>query len=110
MTSNDITFIQEQLGITLPLPFVEAALSGALNDPLHDDPGSIVGINRSFRGGDFGDKDWNKNLLAFGHDGCGNYFCINVQNIDAGVFIRDHETLTITREHDSFSSFLKQWI
>lgn len=109
MTYNDISTIEEQLGIVLPRPFVEAALSGTLKDPLHDDPGSIVGINKSFRSGDFGDQDWNKSLFAFGHDGAGNYFCIDVQDVGAGVFVRDHETLAITKEHDSFSDFLQQW-
>ncbi len=105
MTSADIKTIEDQLGIVLPLPYVEAALAGAFTDPLHDDPGSIIGINKSFRSGDFGDQHWNKNFLAFGHDGAGNYFCIDVQNIGTGVFVRDHETLAVTKEHDSFSIF-----
>jgi cell wall assembly regulator SMI1 len=109
MTPADITTIEEELGVDLPSPFVEAALSGAFTDTLHDHLGSIVGINTSFRSGDFGDQDWNKNLIAFGHDGAGNYFCIDVLNIGDGVFVRDHETLAISKEHDSFSDFLQQW-
>ena len=109
MTSEDIKTIEGKLDVMLPHPFVEAALSGAFKDPLHDDPGSIVGINMSLRSGDFGDENWNPNLVAFGHDGGGNYFCIDVQNIDAGVFLRDHETLETTKEHESFSRFIQEW-
>jgi hypothetical protein len=109
MTPQDIAAIEAGLNVVLPAPFVDAALSGAFKDPLHDDPGSILAINTSFRAGDYGDADWNPNLLAFGHDGGGNYFCVDVQDLEAGVFVRDHETLEVTRENESFSRFIQEW-
>ena len=109
MTHQDIETIEAQLGVSLPQPYVEAALSGEFEDPILDDAQSIIGINRSFRSGDFGDANWSDKLLAFGHDGGGNYYCIDVQNFDAGVFLRDHETLEVHKAYESFGRFLQEW-
>lgn len=109
MTPQDIESIQVELGVTLPPAFIAAGLSGSFQDPLHDSAAAIIGINRSFRSGDFGDEHWNPKLIAFGHDGGGNYFCIDVTDFEAGVFMRDHETYEITKEYDSFDQFMGEW-
>ena len=109
MTNDEVEMIEAGLGITLPPEYVVAATAGEFSDPIHDNARHILGINSAFRSGEFGDQDWDEQLFAFGHDGAGNYFCFYTAKIDDGVFLRDHETLEITQEYDSFNDFLLQW-
>ena len=109
MTQQDLNTIEEHLGMSLPNSYVTAALSGVFSEPIHNDAQSIIGINMALRSGEFGDASWNPNLLAFGHDGGGNYYCIDVQDLGAGVFLRDHETLEVHRVYESFTLFQLEW-
>jgi hypothetical protein len=109
MTPSEISSIETQLKLKLPEPYVHAANAGRFCDPIHDDAQSIVAINLSFRTGEYGDTNWRPSLVAFGHDGAGNCFCLDTESFDSGVYIRDHETLEVTREYDSFDAFLHEW-
>ena len=109
MTQQEIASIEAHLNVVLPQPYKEAALAGRFADPIHDDAKSIIAINSAFRVGDYGDDGWRNNLLAFGHDGGGNYFCLDTDLFDSGVYVRDHETLDVNKEYDSFAAFLAEW-
>ena len=109
MTQDDVENIEAQLHIVLPQPYIQAALAGQFADPIHDDAQSIIGINSAFRAGDFGDEDWRGHLIAIGHDGAGNYFCLDTESPESGVYVRDHETLNISKQFDSFAAFLSAW-
>ena len=109
MIDSQLNKIETDLGIILPSQYRDAALSGEFKDPIHDDPESIISINREFRDGIYGDENWPSTLFAFGHDGAGNYFCIDTNSADATVYLRDHEILEIMLESPSFSAWLHEW-
>jgi hypothetical protein len=109
MTDNDVKLIEARLGVALPERYKDAALAGQLKDPIHDDSQSIIAINTAFRAGEFGDQQWRPSLIAFGHDGAGNYYCFDSDAFDSGIYMRDHETLEITKEYDTFDEFLPAW-
>ena len=109
MTPDDIADIEAQLGVVLPKAYVQAALADRFADPVHDDAQSIIAINSAFRAGEFGDENWSSKLVAIGHDGGGNYFCLDTGAPDGGVYLRDHETLEVAKEYESFDEFLAQW-
>ena len=109
MTDDDIEQIKTSLGVALPDKYIQAALAGELRDPLHDDPKSIIGINSAFRNGEFGDQNWRPALIAFGHDGAGNYFCFDSDIFDSRIYLRDHETMEITPVYKTFEELLAEW-
>ncbi len=109
MTQEEIASIEAHLDVVLPQPYKEAALAGQFAEPIHNDAKSIIAINSAFRAGEYGDEGWRSNLVAIGHDGCGNYFCLDADSFDSGVYIRDHETLNVSREYDSFDAFVAEW-
>jgi SMI1-KNR4 cell-wall len=109
MTQEEIASIEANLDVVLPQPYKEAALAGRFADPIHDDAKSIIAINFAFRAGDYGDNGWRNNLVAIGHDGGGNYFCLDTDSFDSVVYVRDHETLNVSKEYDNFDAFVAEW-
>ena len=109
MTTQDLDQIEKELNLTLPSEFRSIAGSRIFQDPIHDEAQPIFKITQSFRTGEFGDENWPNDLVAFGHDGCGNYFCFYASNFVSGIFIRDHETLEVIKEYVSFGKFLEEW-
>ena len=110
MTNEDIATIEAQLEVVLPSYYKLVALAGRFADPIHDDAKTIVAINRAFRNGDFGDEEWHHQMVAIGHDGSGNYFCLRTDSPSSGVYLRDHETLAVTQEYDTFDAFVLEWM
>ena len=110
MTNEEILMIEAQLEVVLPSYYKQAALAGRFAEPIHADAKTIVAINRAFRNGDFGDEQWHHQMVAIGHDGGGNYFCLSTNSPDSGVYLRDHETLEVALEYDSFDAFVSEWI
>ncbi len=39
----------------------------------------------------FNGHTWPKNLFAFGHDGCGDYYFINLESNNQNIYYADHE-------------------
>lgn len=109
MKIEDLNLIESALGIALPGCYRSAALDNRFQEPIHDDAQSIIAINRSFRNGDYGDEQWPPSLFAMGHDGAGNYFCIDVDHADKGVLLRDHETQEISPCAESIAEWLEEW-
>ena len=109
MTPDDIANIEAQLNVVLPKPYVEAALAGRFTDPIHEDAQAIIAINGAFREGEFGDEDWRGSLVAIGHDGGGNYFCLDTDASDSAFYLRDHETLDVAQAYENFDAFLAAW-
>lgn len=109
MTHEEIASIETHLDVVLPRPYKSVALAGRFAEPIHNDATSIIAINSAFRAGEFGDEGWRRNLVAIGHDGSGNYFCLDTDSFESGVYIRDHETLNVSREFDSFDAFVAEW-
>jgi hypothetical protein len=54
--------------------------------------------------GEAGDP-WPDNYLVIGDDQCGNYWCLEMQTTDSGVWFYDHEIGTFERQHDDLGAF-----
>ena len=106
MTESELNSIETALGLSLPEFYRQAAIDGLLTRVLNSNAQSVVAINGAFRNGEFGDTDWPAHLFAFGDDGAGNFYCLDVSGDSEEVLLRDHETLEIAAEADSFL----QWI
>ena len=107
MQADDLDAIERELGIRLPTVYRAAAEAGRLAGLLNADRRSVVAINRAFRNGDFGDRDWPPHMFAFADDGGGNSFCLDLSTGRSRVVCRDHETLELVPEADDFEQWLE---
>ena len=106
MTNDDLRMIEDRLRITLPEFYRRAAIDGRLANVLNSDATSVVAINEAYRSGEFGDLDWPNQRLAFGNDGAGDSFCLDLTSDNRRVLSRDHETLEISVLAHDFDPWL----
>lgn len=106
MNRDELDALESALSVTLPAYYRSAALDGRLDRLLNSDANSITAINRAFRQGDFGDEAWPHHMFAFGDDGGGNMFCLDLSTPNNNVFRRDHETLELIPEAADFDAWL----
>ena len=109
MKTEELDAIERALSIRLPRAYRSAAEAGRLQRLLNADHTSVVAINRAFRAGEFGDRDWPHHMFAFADDGGGNHFCLDL-SVPGGshVLCRDHETLELVPEADDFERWLER--
>lgn len=107
MNQHEIEVIETSLGINLPASFRRASASGLLSRILNSDSQSVAAINLAFRSGEFGDSDWPHQMFAFGDDGAGNFYCLDLSSDSNRVLIRDHETRQLIPEAESFSDWIR---
>jgi hypothetical protein len=106
--ADELDAIERALGVRLPPAYRSAAEAGRLQRLLNADPTSVVAINRAFRAGEFGDRDWPHHIVAFADDGGGNHFCLDLSApATSRVLCRDHETLELVAEADDFERWLE---
>jgi hypothetical protein len=106
--TDELDSIERALDIRLPRAYHSAAEAGRLQRLLNADSTSVIAINRAFREGEFGDRDWPNHMFAFADDGGGNHFCLDLSSPGAShVLCRDHETLELMAEADDFERWLE---
>ncbi len=108
MNQDELDAIAKGLGITLPGFYRSAALAGRLEPAgiINTDARSVIAINHALRDGEFGDEDWPKHVFAFGDDGGGNFFCLDLSSPGTKVLLRHHETLELLHEAGEFEPWL----
>lgn len=107
MNLAEIAVIEGTFGITLPDSYRRADTSDMLSNILNSDSQSVTAINHALRNGDFGDTDWPNHLFEFGDDGGGNFYCLDLSSDNERVLIRDHETLQLIPEAESFFDWIR---
>jgi hypothetical protein len=101
MTSNELDVIEQRLCLVLPERYRRALLKGLPirgGDPepyfIHDFKELLIqnlelrmcSSSDAFAGG-----RWPNYYVCIGHDGCGNYYCINSNDLTCAVLFFDHE-------------------
>ena len=51
------------------------------------------------------DDPWPERFLAIGDDQCGNYWCVDIETPDAGVWFYNHELGEFERQHPSLQAY-----
>ncbi len=106
MKDDELFRIERELAIPLPNDYRRAARDGSLDYVLNSHADAVIGINRAFRSGEFGDRAWPDTRLAFGEDGAGNFYCLDVESPRSEVLLRDHETLAVHVVGESLNLWL----
>lgn len=127
MTEAEITTLESQLGVTLPehyrrflLEYPQILIDTKLNlgriqeapadRQLCNNPARLVMLNRDMRlpgtpwVGEEGNP-WPEKYFVIGDDQCGNYWSVDLQAGDTGVWFYDHEIRAFERQHNGLLEF-----
>jgi hypothetical protein len=127
MTEADLASVEIQLGVTLPehyrrfmLEYPQTLIDTKLDlgwireapadRQFYNNPARLVELNRDVRlpgtpwVGEAGDP-WPDNFFVIGDDQCGNYWSVDLQTADPGVWFYDHEIGAFERQHESLQDF-----
>jgi hypothetical protein len=127
MTEAEVAAVETELGVRLPrhyrrflLEYPQALIDTKLDlgwvqeapadRQLYNKAARLVALNRDVRlpgtpwVGEAGDP-WPNNYFVIGDDQCGNYWCVDLQTADTGVWFYDHEIAAFERQYDSLADF-----
>ncbi len=123
---HDIDRIETELAVTLPTHYrdflasfpstlieTKADLGWKQEAPadreFRNDPDEIVSLNRDVRspGTPWTEDEgpWPDRYFVIGDDECGNYWVIDLDSDDEGVWFYDHELSRFERQHESLQAF-----
>ena len=113
MKREDVDRIESELNIKVPNAYRDLVTNypeefyewGADYD-LSDSPDRVVEINREVRTEPFYGLKWPDRYFAIGENGCGDYYCLDLQGDFTGVIFFDHEVGQFIRK---FSSLDEWW-
>ncbi len=114
MTLDDISSIENGIGLKLPQSYVEVITSypkelldsDAPDFGLLDDPETVIKENNSVRkNGYFGEK-WPERYIIIGHNGCGDYYVTTPESTTFSIGFSDHEKM----ECKPYARDLKEFI
>jgi hypothetical protein len=116
MTESDLESIELRLGIALPGRYRTALRSvadaaGVSLEPYFDrEARSLLNSNLELRlsGREFDGKPWPSNCFQIGHDGCGNFYFLEVDDPTCAVQSYDHETDEVEMYAGSLEAFLRK--
>lgn len=101
MNRDDLTILEQRLGLSLPDPYREALLAGVtigVSDPapyFHQDVKELLILNLELRmapcDDSFCGKSWPAQFICIGEDECGNYYSIAADDPHCAVQFFDHE-------------------
>lgn len=121
MTPEDVSKIEVELGLTLPVDYQQALLhypfapeTDAYYYTLFGDAEYLVDANRAYREGGFFGQDWPPHYLVVGDDGAGNVYFLDLVRESSPVFFADHEitsasdSLAVTEEAPNIGAWVQQ--
>lgn len=94
----DLKFIEAEFSISLPgfyhsainnYPFTKVDDLDFVEDNLVRDVEWVIQHNSTLRSSTFFGRTWPKHYFAFGHDGFGNYFFLNLNDNDQAIYFAD---------------------
>src|SRR5215210_7185118 len=129
MTNADVAKVESALAVTLPahyrrflLAYPQSLIDNKLDlgwvqeapadRQLYNNPARLIELNRDVRlpgtpwVGEAGDP-WPDNYFVIGDDQCGNYWSVDLQASDPGVWFYDHEIGAFERQHECLHDFGK---
>ena len=116
MTHEEIENIQLKTGLTLPKYYVEfitnypkiLSETEAPDYGLLDNPEEIIEQNIDVRkNGYFGEK-WPERYFIIGHNGCGDYYVVNLNSSEFSVGFSDHEKMECNLYAESQEEFISK--
>lgn len=120
MTNDDVTKIEERLGLRLPeayrqfvTPYPIPALAGNTETELWDDAERLVSLNLELRAGSNIRKAWPAHLFCVGELDGESYVAIDVRETNAPVWWVDHGHLDgggSGRTHDRLADWAGEYI
>lgn len=96
----NLKLIESELNISLPgfynsaiqnYPFKPVDHLDFVEDNLVKNSDWIIDNNSSLRSSTFFGRQWPQAYFAFGHDGFGNYFFLNLKENDPTIYFADHD-------------------
>jgi hypothetical protein len=117
----NLKLIESELNINLPsfynsaiqsYPFTAFDDLDFVEDNLVRDAEWIIENNSKLRSSTFFGKEWPQYYFAFGHDGLGNYFFLNLKENDLAIYFADHdEDISLNDlSYLEYSSTMKEYI
>jgi hypothetical protein len=112
MNEIELLEIEKELNISLPDEYIGVMKNFEkfeLDEDecgLFNDSELIIGINKGFRNGEFGEYNWPDNYFTFGHDGGGNHYFINLEESTYSIYMIDHETHQIEKVFNNLEELI----
>lgn len=117
MNQKDYIEIEQALLLSLPksyklimkdYPFEGYVFLPHIYDELWNDSSTIIEMNKELReSGFFETGEWEDSWLAFGHDGFGNYWYLDLSEKESKVYLADHEGSMKEIAAHSFQDWVK---
>jgi hypothetical protein len=115
VTSDDLDRLERELGIRLPgeyraliLTYPHGLGPSGPDYELLDDARQLLAINRLFREEGFFGMPWPAHFFAFGGDGMGNQYYLDLRREPSPVYFADHEGTVAGGEWPSLESWLAE--
>ena len=115
MNQFDFDTVEKKLGITLPTFYKNAIINypfkaqddlDDIEDSLVCDHKWLIDENIELREKGFFDQEWPNYFYAFGKDGFGNYYFINLRDDDQSIYFADHEE---TFNYENIEEMRSNW-
>ena len=94
MNEKDFSSIEADLELKLPEQYRQIMKVYPLeevNSDFYPQAQLVLDSNRSLRQDGFFEQIWPKEFFAFGDDGCGNYWFLDLRSTSESVYQADHE-------------------
>jgi SMI1-KNR4 cell-wall len=127
MTEAEVATVETELGVVLhqhyrrflmeyPQILIDTKLDlgwvqeAPADRKLYNNAARLIELNRDVRlpgtpwVGEAGDP-WPDNFFVIGDDQCGNYWSVDLQTADSGVWFYEHEIGAFERQHNSLQEF-----